>query len=150
MVGPNEACDDMNGDPGDGCSASCQWETNCQSDNPHPTISCGQSRSGSFFGAYGDVENLCGKPFLYQDQIFVHTASADGTITVSYTASPDRPDMAIFVMEGSCHSKLCVADSTTTGDRHSVTVPVKAGLTYYIDLEAPSNQPDYTLQLACN
>jgi cysteine-rich repeat protein len=149
-VDSGEACDDGNQESGDGCSSSCQWETNCQKDNKHLPISCGESRSGSFSGAYGDVENLCGKPFKYQDQIFLFQATKGGKVTVTYTASPDQPDMGLFIMTGSCHSALCTADSSSDGKRHDVSFDAVAGVTYFIDLEAPSQQPDYTLSLQCD
>jgi hypothetical protein len=57
--------------------------------------------------------------------------------------------MAMFVMKGSCDSHLCVGDSTSDGQRHDLTFDAEVGLTYYIDLEAPSQQPNYTLSVAC-
>jgi hypothetical protein len=78
------------------------------------------------------------------------TAPADGSVTVSYTATPDRPDMAIFVMEGSCYTGNCIGSSLDEGERHDITFAVTQGVTYYIDLEAPSQQPSYTLTLTCS
>lgn len=52
-------------------------------------------------------------------------------------------------MKGSCHTKLCVGDSTTTGNSHDLTFDAVAGATYYIDLEAPSQQPNFTINVAC-
>jgi cysteine-rich repeat protein len=149
-VGGSEQCDDGDTASGDGCSSACAWETNCQNDNTHYTITCGQTLNGDFFGTYGDIQNLCGKAFLYQDQIFIFTPLAGANVTVTYTASPDQPDMAMFVMDGSCHSALCFADSTSNINPHNVTFQAKSGLTYYIDLEAPSQQPNYSITLQCN
>jgi cysteine-rich repeat protein len=144
-----EACDDGNTSPGDGCSADCQWETSCQSDNQHKPIACGETKSGSLFGAYGDVDEVCGKSFKYQDAVFVFAATTTGRVTVTYSADPDQTDIALFVMRGSCHGNLCVGDSTSEGDRHDVSFDAVAGTTYYFDLEAPSEQPDYTLTVSC-
>jgi hypothetical protein len=106
--------------------------------------------NGNFAGNYGDIQDLCGEVFQYQDQLFEFTAPEDGSVTVSYTASPDQPDMMIFVMEGWCYNGNCIGKSTDDGDRHDYTFPVTQGVMYYIDLEAPSQQPSYTLTLTCN
>lgn len=50
---------------------------------------------------------------------------------------------------GLVDSHLCIGDSTSDGQRHDLTFDAQAGLTYYIDLEAPSQQPNYTLSVAC-
>ena len=94
------------------------------------------------------MQDLCGKPFLYQDQIFVFTAATSASVTVTFTVSTS--DVAIFVMRGSCHSKLCFVDSTLGPNRKSTTFAAEAGVTYYIDLESPSNQPQYTVGVQCN
>jgi cysteine-rich repeat protein len=148
-VGSGEECDDGNAKSGDGCSSSCSFETNCQSDNAHPAITCGQTLSGSFSGKYGDVDNPCGKSFKYQDIVFVYKADKSGPVTVNFTGKPDQADMAMFVMRGACHDKLCFADSTSDGERHDVSFDAEAGVTYYIDLEAPSFQPNFSITLQC-
>ena len=148
QIGGAEQCDDSNTSSGDGCSSTCFYETDCDMDNPRPTIICGQTLSGNMGGNWGDVQDICGKSFLYQDQLYIYTPGVTGEVTVTHTGN--RDDMAIFVMEGSCHAGLCIGDSTTSGDPKSITFTARAGVIYYIDLEAPSAQPSYTITLTCN
>ena len=142
--------DDQNLIPGDGCDASCQWETDCAMDNPHPTMSCGEQKSGSFAGLFGDSENACGQSFPWQDQIYVLQWPDDGMVEVTYSVGGADPnDGAIFILAGSCHSELCVASSLDEGDRHHVAFEASSALDYHIVLEAPSQQPSFTLSVNC-
>lgn len=148
-VDPGEDCDDHGTAPGDGCSATCQWETNCTAKNTHPILTCGQTASGSFEGKYSDVATICGATFKYQDVVFEFRSTAAQHVTVTNTVSPDRPDTAMFLMRGSCHTALCVADSRMGSDEHTLEFDAEAGVTYYIDFEAPSFQPSYSISLGC-
>jgi cysteine-rich repeat protein len=150
VVEPGEACDDGAQVSGDGCSSKCAWETSCETDNARKPIACGGMVSGDFYGKYGDVNGQCGFDQPYsQDQVLVFAATADAHVTVKFTASPDQTDMAMFVLRGSCHAKLCSADSRL-GDRHTASFDAVAGTTYYVVIEAPSNQPSYTATLTCD
>lgn len=123
----------------------------CEMGNTWQTLGCGGSYRDDFLGAFGDVQDVCGESFLFQDQIFVFDALVSESVTVQYTAMPDQPDMAIFVLEGICDTGACIGKSTDDdGDRHNFTFDVTAGTTYYIDLEAPSAQPQYTIWLSCD
>ncbi len=144
-----EDCDDANVKGGDGCSSTCKWETSCDDKNGRPTIACGETKSDSIEGNYGDIDDVCGQSFAYQDQIFVFEAKNSERVTVTYTAMPDQKDMGLFVLAGACHGSLCIADAGTEGDRHDVSFDAVAGTTYYLVLEAPSFQPDYTLKVSC-
>ena len=144
VVDAGEDCDDANTSNNDGCSSSCAWESNCGNDNPHPAISCGGQGNGNMNGAYSDVDQpVCGQTFAWQDRVYVFEAQSSGSVTATFTSSPDPGDGAIAVMEGSCHNQLCIATSLDSGDYHSVTWDVIAGLTYYIDLELPSQAAQF-------
>lgn len=154
VVESGEQCDDNGTVSGDGCSSTCTWETNCDSRNRRDYLVCGGTRlEGSFWGAYNDLKGktICGKSFsdYVQDQLFVFVAPSNMTVTVQNVTSPPQNNTAMFVMRGSCHSELCIADSTASGDRNSVTFQAEAGITYYIDFKAPSNQPAYEIWLTC-
>lgn len=154
IVETGEACDDGNLASGDGCSAQCQWETNCGTNNARQVLECGGAkRTGSFYGAFNDLKAspICGKsyPNYVQDKLFVFKAPADLTATVRHTTSPNQNDTAMFVLRGSCHSGLCIADSISQGDHRTVTFHAEAGVTYFIELKAPSNQPNFEIWLTC-
>ncbi len=149
-----EECDDGNTTSGDGCSSTCAWETNCGTNNTRQTLDCsGTRRTGSFEGKYNDlkVPSICGKSYseYVQNQLFVFTSPTDTAVTVTHTTSPYQNNTAMFVMRGSCHSNLCIADSTASGSHQSVTFEAEAGVTYYIDFKAPSNQPSYEIWASC-
>lgn len=154
IVESGEQCDDSNVVSGDGCSSGCAWETNCTTQNTRHYLVCGGIRiTGEFWGARNDLKGktICGKSYsdYVQDQLFIFTATSNMTVTVHNVTSPPQNNTAMFVMRGSCHSELCIADSTASGDRNSVTFQAEAGVTYYIDFKAPSNQPDYEIWLSC-
>jgi len=97
------------------------------------------------------VPSICGKSYseYVQNQLFVFTSPTDTAVTVTHTTSPYQNNTAMFVMRGSCHSNLCIADSTASGSHQSATFEAEAGVTYYIDFKAPSNQPSYEIWASC-
>ncbi len=104
-------------------------------------------------GKFSDVKGaLCGRSFpdYSQDLLFVFTAPSSGTVTVQYTAPQGLKDTAVAVLRGSCHTGLCIALSPLPPDDwHQASFVAEAGVTYYIDLESASQQPNVTITLQC-
>jgi cysteine-rich repeat protein len=154
VVEGSEDCDDNNHTTGDGCH-DCRWETNCDSNNGAPqVIACGQTKSGGISGNWNDVEGVrCATADGGQDAQLVFTPSADANVTARYTLNAGGAylgDHGLFVLEGSCHTALCIGAAYRLGDPWELEFEAKAGLTYYIDVEAPANFPQYSVTLTCN
>jgi hypothetical protein len=136
---------------GDGTTTFGGGSGTCATDNPRIPVSCGSSPTGSFIGNYGDVEELCGQSFQFQDQLFEFSPTADATVDLQYTMTPDQGNGMIFVMQGVCDSAACIGSSIDdNADWHDYTFSATAGTTYYILLEAPSAQPNFQLTVTCS
>ena len=137
QVEGGEECDDANQVSGDGCSATCAWESTCTANG---TISCGGSVSGDLDSANSSISNYsCGGNALSdEDDIYSFVAPNTGTATVTLDVDSSGllipEDFDLVILEGACNPKLCKAMAATSGD-DSVSFPVTAGVTYYIVVE---------------
>ncbi len=142
-----EQCDDGNTSSGDGCSATCQWESTCTADE---TIACNDSDYMS--GVFGnDVDGYsCSGLGGNSDRVYALTIPAGvSSVTASLDCDDIDDDFDLFILEGSCHNQLCV-DYGTSISCDTVSFGVTAGLTYYIVVEDYSSWLGVRLSVTCN
>ncbi len=143
----NEQCDDGNTNGGDGCSATCTWESTCGSD---ATTNCGSNEYMN--GVYGnDVSGYsCSSLGGNAERIYALTIPTGITsVTASLSCDDFEDDFDLMIMGGACNPTLCVA-SGTTGSCDSVTFGVTEGMTYYIAVEEFSAWQGVSLSISCN
>jgi cysteine-rich repeat protein len=146
-VEAGEQCDDGNTSSGDGCSATCQWESTCTADE---TITCGANDYMSSVSG-NDADNFsCSSYGDGVDRVYALTVPAGITsVTADLSCDDSSDDYDLFILEGSCHGGLCI-DYGTGGYCDSVTFSVTPGMTYYIVVDEYSAWMGVRLYVSCS
>jgi cysteine-rich repeat protein len=131
-VEAGEECDDGGTASGDGCSATCQWESTCSADE---TITCGGSDYMSSVSG-NDADNYsCSGLGSTSDRVYALTIPAGiSSVTADLTCDDTDDDYDLYILEGSCHGELCL-DYGASITCDNLTFNVTPGMTYYIVVE---------------
>jgi cysteine-rich repeat protein len=136
VIDAGEQCDDGNTTSGDGCSATCQSESNDACANAFPV--CPGNYNGSTATATVDGSASCGSSSSTRDVWYRYTATANGTLTAE-TCSAASYDTVVSIHSGcpgTTGNQLACNDDTTGcgGNNRSsrVSTSVVAGNSYLI------------------
>ncbi len=133
VLDSGEQCDDGNNVSGDGCSATCQSESNDLCANAFPV--CPGNYNGTTATATVDGSTTCGSSNSTRDVWYRYTASANGTLLVETCAGASY-DTVLSIHSGcpgSGSSLACNDDACGSNGRLSRTsTSVVAGSTYWI------------------
>ena len=154
-VEPGETCDDGNVNNADGCSALCQRgdgveaSESCAGLRPLP-LAAGLELSGrrALVDADDDASATCGGDG--GEVVFAFAPAKSGTLSLTLTPEDSSLDVVLYVRGGACGdagSEVeggCVNDARA-GREERLSVPVEAGVAYFVFAEARQGEGDLRL-----